>query len=119
MHVCIQTQSGERMCASNLRFYIHVRRKPKFFLFNIVLPIIVLSAVTLTVFWLPAGSGEKVGLAVSVLLSFTLFMLVVSNILPRTSESTPLLSESIYMKLDLNESYCSQVAHSQMEKRIC
>ena len=85
------TESGQRMCASNVKFYLRVRRKPLFFLMNIVLPIVILSGMTLNVFWLPSDSGEKVGLAVTIVLSFSVFQLVVSSILPRTSETTPLL----------------------------
>lgn len=80
-----------RICASNMKLYVHVRRKPRFFLMNVVLPIMILSAMTLTVFWLPPDSSEKISLAVTIVLSFSVFQLVVSNILPKTSESTPLL----------------------------
>lgn len=88
-------ERGSRLCASNLKFYIHFRRKPLFFLMNVVLPIIVLSAMTLTVFCMPSGSTEKVGLAVTTVLSFTVFQLVVSEILPPTS-TAPFLSNNLH-----------------------
>lgn len=92
-------ESGERMCASNLKFFIHLQRKPQFFLINVVLPIMILSAMTLTAFWLPCDAGEKVGLAVTTLLAYTVFQLVVSELLPETSGTPPLLSESCHTRV--------------------
>ena len=93
-------ETSSRMCASNLKYFIQLRRKPHFFLFNVVLPILVLSAMTLTVFWMPCDASEKIGLAVTTVLSFTVFQLVVSEILPETSGTTPLLSELGKQALD-------------------
>ena len=95
--------NGTRLCASNLKFCFHLRRKPAFFVMNIVLPIMILSIMTLTVFWLPPDSGEKTELAITIVLAFTVFQLLVSEIIPRTSDTTPLLGDYIYMPEFRNE----------------
>ena len=41
-------------------FYLIIRRKPLYYVFNLILPTIFITAVTLLVFYLPAESGEKV-----------------------------------------------------------
>lgn len=89
----ISFENSEHMCASALRCYIFLHRKPVYYVLNVILPILVLSLVALLVFWLPAGSGEKVGLAVTVVLSFTVAQDTMGNIVPKTSESLPLLSK--------------------------
>ena len=43
------------------------------------------------VFFLPAESGEKVSLGISVLLSLTVYQLLVSGVIPRTSDVIPVL----------------------------
>lgn len=50
-----------------------------------------LSILTLMVFCIPPDSSEKIALGVTVLLSFSVFMLAISEKLPETSESIPLL----------------------------
>ncbi len=52
-----------------------------------------LSFMTLLVFVMPPESGEKIGLAITVLLSFTVFNLMVSENMPQTSTHTPRLGE--------------------------
>ena len=45
---------------SDITFYLIIRRKPLYYVFNLILPCIFITAVTLLVFYLPAESGEKV-----------------------------------------------------------
>ena len=68
-------------------------RKARYTVINMIIPIILLSIMDLLVFWLPPESGEKVSLGITVLLSFSVFLLVVEERLPRTSENMPILSE--------------------------
>jgi hypothetical protein len=82
-----------QMGASFIRYHILLRRKPVYYVLNIILPILVLSLIALLVFWLPADSGEKMGLAVTVVLSFTVAQDTMSNIIPKTSDSLPLISK--------------------------
>ena len=51
-----------------------------------------MSGLTILVFYLPAESGEKCGLGITIMLSFAVFMLSVIQKLPDTSESFPLIS---------------------------
>ncbi len=52
-----------------------------------------LSFMTLLVFGMPQEAGEKIGLAITVLLSFTVFNLMVSDNMPQTSTHTPRLGK--------------------------
>ncbi|CAD5208516.1 unnamed protein product [Bursaphelenchus xylophilus] len=75
----------------DITFYIHVRRKTLFYIHNIVFPCVMMSVLTLLVFYLPPDSGEKVGLGITVLLAFSVFVLAVAEKMPETSESLPLI----------------------------
>ena len=73
-------------------FRLNLRRKPTFYVLNIILPIVILSFITTIVFVLPADSGEKIGFSVTVFLSFAIFLTIVSAELPKNSENTSIVS---------------------------
>ncbi|RWS26207.1 nicotinic acetylcholine receptor alpha 5 subunit-like protein [Leptotrombidium deliense] len=75
----------------DVKIVLVIRRKTLYYMYNIVLPCMMMSVLTLLVFCLPPDSGEKVSLGVTVLLAFSVFMLAISEKLPETSESIPLL----------------------------
>ncbi|KAI3378197.1 hypothetical protein SNEBB_004666 [Seison nebaliae] len=76
----------------DIRFYIVIRRRILYYLTNVVVPCIMLSALTLLVFCLPPDSGEKIALGITVLLAFSVFMLAIAENMPETSEYVPLIS---------------------------
>jgi len=80
-----------------VRFTIYMLRKPRFYTINIICPCMTMSLLALLVFYLPPDSGEKVSLGMTVLLSFSVFLLLVAENVPKTSESVPLLG--IYLTL--------------------
>ena len=74
------------------QFSMLLKRKAQYTIINVVIPIILLSVMGLLVFCLPPESGEKVSLGITVLLSFSVFLLVVDERMPRTSDNVPILS---------------------------
>ena len=90
----ISSTQGDRFGSSNLKFYMHFARKPLYYIINIAMPIIVLSTMSLGVFWLPPSAAEKMGLSTVIFLSYSIFSLVVIQNLPTTSDSMPLLGKS-------------------------
>ena len=54
-----------------------------------------LSGLTCLTFYLPTESGEKVSLGLTVLLSFSVFMLLIAESMPATSEFIPLIGQLI------------------------
>jgi nicotinic acetylcholine receptor len=53
------------------------------------------------VFYLPADSGEKIALCISILLSQTMFFLLISEIIPSTSLALPLLGKYLLFTMIL------------------
>ncbi|KAK3094009.1 hypothetical protein FSP39_022851 [Pinctada imbricata] len=74
---------------------ITLARKPLYVCLNILGPIIFLSILNPLVFLLPPDSGDRVSFSMTVLLSFAVFMMMVSDNMPKTSSPmasiTPLL----------------------------
>uniref|UniRef100_A0A3P8ZZY8 Neuronal acetylcholine receptor subunit alpha-7 n=1 Tax=Esox lucius TaxID=8010 RepID=A0A3P8ZZY8_ESOLU len=78
---------------SDVTFVVTLRRRTLFYALNLLVPCVLISSLTLLVFLLPARSGEKIGLGITVLLSLTVFMLLVAEIMPPTSDSIPLIGQ--------------------------
>ncbi|ESP05439.1 hypothetical protein LOTGIDRAFT_152290 [Lottia gigantea] len=75
----------------DVTFYIHIRRRVLYYFFNVIIPCMLLSSLSMTGFLLPPDSGEKVTLGLTVLLAFSVFMLLVAENMPPTSEYIPLI----------------------------
>ena len=71
--------------------FFQLERKPLFYLLNLMFPCMLISSMALLGFLLPPDSGEKVSLEITVLLSLAVFLLVVSETMPPTSETFPFI----------------------------
>ncbi|XP_030612217.1 acetylcholine receptor subunit delta-like [Archocentrus centrarchus] len=75
----------------DITFYLIIKRKPLFYIVNIIIPCMLISFLACLVYYLPADSGEKMTLSISVLLAQSVFLLLISQRLPETSMSVPLI----------------------------
>ena len=75
-------------------FKIFMRRKYTFYFMYILFPCLMLSGVLLMIFLLPADSGEKVSLGMSILVAISVFLLLVAGNVPDTSDAIPIIGES-------------------------
>nr|XP_054586962.1 neuronal acetylcholine receptor subunit alpha-10 isoform X1 [Nothobranchius furzeri] len=76
----------------DITFTLHLKRRASFYIFNLLLPCMMISFLAPLGFYLPADSGEKVSLGVTVLLALTVFQLLVAESMP-PSESVPLIGK--------------------------
>ncbi|XP_032081741.1 acetylcholine receptor subunit delta [Thamnophis elegans] len=77
----------------DITFYLIIKRKPLFYIINIVIPCILIAFMIILVFYLPADSGEKMTLGISILLAQSVFLLLISQRLPATSFAIPLIGK--------------------------
>ena len=77
----------------DVRFIIYLRRRTLYYTYNVIIPCVMLSTLTLLVFWMSPESGEKVTLGLTVLLAFSVFMLLIAENMPATSSYVPLIGE--------------------------
>ncbi|XP_066431020.1 neuronal acetylcholine receptor subunit beta-3 isoform X2 [Eleutherodactylus coqui] len=68
-----------------------LRRLPLFYTLFLIVPCLGLSFLTVLVFYLPSDEGEKLSLSTSVLVSLTVFLLVIEEIIPSSSKKLPRL----------------------------
>ena len=66
------TEHGESFHQVVFTFYL--TRLPLFYILNIIIPIILMFALSIGVFYLPVDSGEKMTLSISILLGQTVFL---------------------------------------------
>ncbi|OCT99448.1 hypothetical protein XELAEV_18005229mg [Xenopus laevis] len=76
----------------DITFTLILKRRSSFYIFNLLIPCVMISFLAPLGFYLPADSGEKVSLGVTVLLALTVFQLMVAESMP-PSESVPLIGK--------------------------
>ncbi|XGW14959.1 hypothetical protein V3C99_000891 [Haemonchus contortus] len=74
-----------------VNIHISIERRPMFYVFNLILPCVLISGIALLGFYMPSDSGEKVTLGITSLLSTTVFLMLVAEGMPPTSEALPLI----------------------------
>lgn len=82
-------------------FNITLRRKTLFYTVNLIIPCVSISYLSVLAFYLPADSGEKIALCINILLSQTMFFLLISEIIPSTSLALPLLGKYLLFTMIL------------------
>ncbi|CAO1372958.1 unnamed protein product [Diamesa hyperborea] len=75
----------------DVTFAILIRRRTLYYFFNLIVPCVLIASMALLGFTLPPDSGEKLSLGVTILLSLTVFLNMVAETMPATSDAVPLL----------------------------
>ena len=82
-----------------ITFTFLFRRKALFQVMNIIAPIVCITLLNLTCFIVPAESGEKVALCISMFLTLAVFLSTITSFLPESSDEVSILS--IYVCIQL------------------
>ncbi len=74
-------------------YELTMRRKPLFYIVHILIPAALLAVLVLLVFSVPPESGEKMSMALTLLLSYSVLILIVSDNVPPSSQGVPFLGK--------------------------
>merc|ERR1719266_1862150 len=85
----------------DIYFNMVIRRKPLFYIVNLIIPCVGIFYLSILVFYLPAQSGEKTALAIAILVSQTLYFTLVIEVIPATSLTLPLLGRYLLFSMVL------------------
>ncbi|KAM8876694.1 neuronal acetylcholine receptor subunit beta-4 [Synchiropus picturatus] len=85
----------------DLTYDFIIKRKPLFYTINLIIPCVLITSLAILVFYLPSDCGEKMTLCISVLLALTVFLLMISKIVPPTSHDVPLMGKYLMFTMVL------------------
>lgn len=77
----------------DITFYIYLHRKPAYYVTNIIIPSVIITVLAILGYFLPVESGEKASLVITIMLSLSVFQLLVADKLPPSADATPWLSK--------------------------
>ena len=80
-----------------IKYSIVIKRRPLFYIFNLVMPCVLITLVALLGFYMPPESGEKVAMGITTLLSVTVFLMIVAESMPPTSDIVPLIGKVYFI----------------------
>ncbi|KAM8953727.1 acetylcholine receptor subunit gamma [Pelodytes ibericus] len=73
-------------------FFLIIQRKPLFYVINIIVPCVLISFVSVLVYFLPAkAGGQKCTVSINILLAQTVFLFLIAQKIPETSTAVPLI----------------------------
>ena len=78
----------------SIYYTFKLRRKPGFFVLNIIIPTFATATLMILSLLIPWDSGERISFAITVMLSIIVFLLILSESLPKTN-TKPLLSKML------------------------
>ncbi|XP_037544611.1 5-hydroxytryptamine receptor 3A-like [Nematolebias whitei] len=85
--------TNEHTCHSALVFMVTLERRPLLYVINFILPLVYLLVLDLGTFFIPESGGEKLNFKVTVLLSISLLLLILKDILPSTEVNLPIIAK--------------------------
>jgi hypothetical protein len=89
-----------------LKIELILKRKSLYFVINMLAPILLLSLLNPLVFVLPIDSGERVSYAITIFLSFAVFMTLLSDNIPKSSEPMALMSYFLIITMCMSTLVC-------------
>ena len=76
---------------SDITFTIWLQRNSLFYVFNLIIPNFLIALLAFFSLYIPVECGERISFVITVLLSMTVFLLLVAESIPPTSDAIPVI----------------------------
>ena len=76
---------------SQVIYTVKLKRRPTYFFLYLIFPILAIVFLSLLIFKIPPDTGERIGFAVTILLTMGVYLMVISQDLPRKADNAPLV----------------------------
>uniref|UniRef100_A0A3B4TMX4 5-hydroxytryptamine receptor 3A-like n=1 Tax=Seriola dumerili TaxID=41447 RepID=A0A3B4TMX4_SERDU len=86
---------------SDITFYIILRRRPILYVVNLLIPSCFLMTLDIFSFLLPPASVDRSAFKMTLILGYTVFLLIMNDLLPVTGDTTPLMNVLFSVSLAL------------------
>ena len=80
-----------------VRYTLTIERRYTFYILNLYSPVLILVLLNAMVFVIPADSGERIGYAITCMLSLSVYMTVATDNLPDSSKPLPIITVVLLM----------------------
>ena len=88
----LKSEVTTRPAKTIIKGTLYFKRRSLFYVLNFLAPIVILVLLNTMVFLLPTESGERVGFSVTILLSIAVYLTIIAEKLPETSNPASVLS---------------------------
>ena len=93
-----------------ITYTLKLERKPVYFIMYLIVPSVLISLLVLFSFKIPVDSGERIGLCTTALLAMSVFLLLIGEHLPESSENLPLLAiASVLMMIEITLGFLATI----------
>lgn len=75
----------------DITFVINLARRSLYYTYNLIIPNFLIALLAFFSFYIPVECGERLSFVITVLLSMTVFLLLVAESIPPTSEAVPVI----------------------------
>ncbi|KAM9832639.1 5-hydroxytryptamine receptor 3A-like [Neosynchiropus ocellatus] len=86
---------------SSVKYHLIIKRSPLLYVVNLLIPSCFLSSLDLFSFLLPPQSVDRGAFKMTLILGYTVFLLLMNDLLPETGETTPLINVLFSVSLAL------------------
>ena len=110
---------------SLIKYTLEIKRKPLYYIMLLILPCVLCTLLVLVSFEIPPENGERIGFCSTVMISISVYLLIMADLLPEKSDTLPILG--IYYTITMLEIALALIAtiivlriyHSVSEPPAC
>lgn len=90
-------------------FQVVIKRRPVLYVVNLLIPSSFLMLIDILSFYLPPHSVDRASFKMTLILGYTVFLLIMNDLLPSTANGTPIIGE---------RKGCDEVVASELQTLI-